>query len=318
MSEIARGIDVYFENKKNFNNVVFLPDGEKGFYPPGGMLFELISDEAVTLATEKPRTMIQLFPSYHEPLSLATATDGFRWLYGTVQSEDLPVATELFRSSFNNAIQQTLQETESLEEFPCVGAFMETCLDAHVQSLGVFAAYFDALVAHESGVADEDQEALAQEFLEFAEEMWDVYTRKCSVRRTEATQTVELLNISSYIELLTFECCQMKKKNKVVKICANCGRYFIPPKRNDSIYCPAPAPDDPSRTCQQVGANRKHARKVKEDPNEHEHHKVLSQINMMKMRAREKGEESLSRKRCRDALYKEMERYESAKSDSDA
>ena len=318
MSEIALGIDVYYETKKNFKNVVFLPEGKIAYYPPGGMVFELVSDEAIALVVEKPESMIRIYPGYHDPLSAGTVTDGFRWLYGTVEDESLPIATELFRSSFNDAIQQTLQETVSLDEFSCVGAFLESCYSVHAQSIGVFAAYFDALAAHESGMTDEDQEALAQEFQEFAEEMSDVYTHKCSVRRVKGSRSVELLNISNYLEMLTFEFCQMQKKNKVVKICANCGRYFIPPKRKDSIYCLAPAPDDPTRTCQQVGPNRKQARKIHADPNEHEHQRVRSQINMMQKRARDRGEEHLVRTRCHNELEKEKKRYEAAKAEDDA
>lgn len=318
MREIAPGIDVYYESKKNFKNVVFLPEGKIAYYTPGRMIFELISDEAIALVVEKPESMIRIYPGYHDPLSADTVTDGFRWLYRTVEDESLPIATELFRSSFNDAIQQTLQETESLDEFPCIGAFLESCYCVHAQSIGVFAAYFDALAAHESEMADEDKEALSQEFREFAEEMSDVYTRKCSVRRVKGSRSVELLNISNYLEMLTFEFCQMQKKNKVIKICANCGRYFIPPKKNNSIYCLAPAPDDSTRTCQQVGPNRKQARKIQADPNEHEHQRVRSRINMMQKRARDRGEEHLVRTRCHNELEKEKKRYEAAKAENDA
>lgn len=317
MIEIARGVDVYFENKKEFRNVILLPDGKVEFRQPGGMLFEVMSDANYDLAVTKCENMIRIYPGYHDPLSAQTVTDGFRWLYGAVQDEDadLLVATELFRSSFGDAIHQVLSEAE--DAFPCVGAFLEACHAVLIQNLGVFAAYFDALAAHESGMADEDQKELAVEFMEFAEEMKDAYTRKLRVRRDYEGRNVEFLNISGYIQLLAFEYCQMQKKNKVIKICANCGRYFIPPKRRDSIYCPAPAPDDPSRTCQEVGPNRKQAKRIKTDANERLHHQVTSQIGMMRKRARDKGDEELVRKRCRDALYNEMQRYNEAKGGND-
>ena len=38
---------MYFENKKEFRNVVFFPDNTYTYYPTGGMLFELIRDDAI-------------------------------------------------------------------------------------------------------------------------------------------------------------------------------------------------------------------------------------------------------------------------------
>lgn len=318
MSEIAHGIDVYHKNDKDFKNVVFLPDDRIAYYPPGGMLFELISDSAYELVIEKPKAMIHIYPGYQNSLTPQSVTDGFRWLYGTVLDEDesLPVATELFRCSFNEAIQRLIQESDSLEMFPCVGAFLEECHAINVHSYTAFSVFFDALAAIDSKVADEEQKVLAEDFQGFAGEMMDVYTRHCSVRRHKESRTISALNIAGYIELLVFEFCQMKKKNKVVKICANCGRYFIPPYRNDSIYCQAPAPDDPSRSCKQVGSNRKQARRVREDPNEKMHHRVKSQIGMMKKRAEDRGEAHLIANRYRKDLDDEKRRYEAAKEET--
>ena len=318
MIEIAHGVDVYFENKKNFQNVILLPNGKVVFRPAGGMLFEVMSDANYDLAITKCENMIRIYPGYHDPLSPQTLTDGFNWLYGAVQDEDadLSVATELFRSGFSDAIHRVLSESKPLDTFPCVGVFLESCHAVLVQDLGTFAAYFDALAARDSGIDDEDQGELAEEFMDFADEMKDIYTRKLSVRRKFDGREVEFLNISGYIQLLAFEYCQMRKKNKVIKICANCGRYFIPPKRRDSIYCQAPAPDDPSRTCQEVGSNRKQAKRIKTDANERLHHQVTSQIGMMRMRARDRGEEELVRQRYHIALEKEKQRYYEAKGEN--
>ena len=90
MYEIGSGIRVYFENKKEFRNVVFFPDDRYTYYPTGGMLFELIQDDAIYMVTTKVENMIKVFPNYNAEASVDNVTDGFKWLYGTIEDEELP------------------------------------------------------------------------------------------------------------------------------------------------------------------------------------------------------------------------------------
>lgn len=54
------------------------------------------------------------------------------------------------------------------------------------------------------------------------------------------------------------------KQDIIIKKCANCGRYFIPLNRSDTIYCENSSPQDSSKTCKDQGAMFAYQRKLKE------------------------------------------------------
>ena len=47
--------------------------------------------------------------------------------------------------------------------------------------------------------------------------------------------------------------------------CANCGRLFIPSSKSNEKYCDTPLEDDSSRTCKDVGADKKYKAKLKDN-----------------------------------------------------
>ena len=246
MFEIGHGIEVYYENKKEVRNTVFFPDGTYSYYGTGGMLFEVIGDEATYMITEKVGNMIKAYPGYQDSLTAESITDGFKWLHESIEDEDLPVATWLFRSAFSDIIRSALEQEELVTGCDCVGAFLQACYEQYLDSAKTFAVFFDALAADASGNPDDFQKEAADAFRGIADEMYDVYVKKCSVRHKNGAVSVETHEITNLLQLLTFEFCRLKKEGKAIKICANCERYFIPPHRIDSKYCPMPAPQDQS------------------------------------------------------------------------
>lgn len=85
MFEIGHGIEVYYENKKEVRNTVFFPDGTYSYYGTGGMLFEVIGDEATYMITEKVGNMIKAYPGYQDSLTAEAITDGFKWLHESME-----------------------------------------------------------------------------------------------------------------------------------------------------------------------------------------------------------------------------------------
>ena len=303
----ASGIRVYFENKKDVRNTVFFPNGAYTYYDTGGMLFELIRDDAMYLVTEKAENMIRAFPGFNTEASVESVTDGFRWLCGAIDDEDLPVASELFRSYFNGIIQDLAARPG---EYSCVGEFFLLCYAEYLPRIQAFAAYTDAIASHNSGIADNFQEELSQEFLASAEDLYKAYTKKCSVRHKNGAVTVDTVCLTNFLQVLVFETCRMKKEHKPVKICENCGRYFIPPKRNDSIYCPAPSPQNPEKTCAEVGANFRKSDKRRADPVERKHHNNVCRIRNNVRRMIKSGVAKKDLKRFKKELDEENDRYE--------
>ena len=313
----CHGIEVYYSNNKDVRNTVFFQDDTYTYYGTGGMLFEQISDEAIYLTTEKVLNMIRAYPGYDKPLTREGLDDCFSWLYCAIDDDELPVATAVFRSSFGEAISEVSHADGADTAYQTIGAFLEACFEEYIHYEQNFVDFFDALAADASGTADEFQTGLAELFKEAADELYSVYTRKCSVRKKDGFVSVETHNITNTIQLLTFEYCRLKKEGKVVKICANCGRYFIPPHRIDAIYCPAPSPQDPSKPCSEVGPQAKRAEKRNRDPREREHHNTMSRLNMAAKRARDNGEEYLL-EGYRLQLENERKRYESESAQEDS
>lgn len=91
MFEIGHGIEVYYENRKEVYNTVFFPDSTYSYYGTVGMLFEIISDEAIYILTEKVGNLIIIYLRYQDSLTVESITDGFKWLHKAIKEEALPV-----------------------------------------------------------------------------------------------------------------------------------------------------------------------------------------------------------------------------------
>lgn len=311
----AQGIEIYYDADKKNPNTVFLSGGRVAHYHTGGMLFQLIGDETVYMMSEKVKNMVKTYPGYNDSLSIDSIEECFRhWLYYAVDEDEAPIAAELFRSSFTESICRILEDEDAMRSCSTIGEFMTVCCEDYLSYIRAFALFFDALAADASGTADEFQTAIADEFKSSADEMFDLYSKKCSLQHKEGHVLIQTHRITNPIQLLTFEYCRLKKSGKSVKICQNCGRYFIPPKRNDAIFCPMPSPQNPERTCQKIGPQVRRTAKRQSDSEELEHHRVVSKQYMTIMRHKEKGEDenSYTVKYCRDILRKEKERYQNA------
>ena len=53
------------------------------------------------------------------------------------------------------------------------------------------------------------------------------------------------------------------KLGLVIKVCANCGKYFAPLRRSDAIYCDRLSPFRRSKTCKEDGSQRTFEEKIK-------------------------------------------------------
>lgn len=69
------------------------------------------------------------------------------------------------------------------------------------------------------------------------------------------------------------------ENNIPIKICKNCGKYFIPENRNSSIYCNRIY--KVKRTCKEIGANNAYNEKLKKDEVNALYRKTLSAKKML-------------------------------------
>ena len=68
-------------------------------------------------------------------------------------------------------------------------------------------------------------------------------------------------------------------KNIYIRKCANCGKYFIPAIRCDSKYCTNISPDNPLKTCREIGAKNFYKEKQNSDPIKKEYFKTKATLS---------------------------------------
>ena len=302
MNKIAYGINVFVNDDLY---IVFFGDGRYKYYPLGGMLFELVSNDALYLITEKVENMIHCFPEKDEQFSEDGVKSGFRWLYGTIEDEDLPIATEIFRSYFNEILHDTLENEDVFTLCKTTEDFFMLCYNSYIQNMRDFSVFVDALIKDTSNMADDFETSVASDFIELSAEHYDSYAKKCNNRKRKGGRTLTTFNIMRPLQLLMLEYCILKKRNKVIKQCKNCKSYFIPQRKNAS-YCYAPSPQNPEKTCSQIGPQLDRIDKRKNDEVEAEHYKIYQQLIMAKKRKEEAGEDSAYFKK---RIKEEAERY---------
>ncbi len=70
---------------------------------------------------------------------------------------------------------------------------------------------------------------------------------------------------STFLDLFKYLFFEIIKNNIVVKKCPNCGKYFIPENRIDTVYCNRVSPQDPEKTCQEYAKYRNFLEKTRTD-----------------------------------------------------
>lgn len=89
-----------------------------------------------------------------------------------------------------------------------------------------------------------------------------------------------VFTIRTMTSLCLFELAHVCDGNVPIVKCKHCGQYFVPRKRSDTLYCSYPAPDDPERTCKEIGAQKTWAKKEQTDDTVKAYRKVYMRYKM--------------------------------------
>lgn len=309
MTDPVNGISVFCTQDQY---VVLFPDRRYKYYPIGGLLFELFGNEAFYSVTENVAEIIRTLPDYREELTTQNIADKCELLYRAVADEPYPVAAALFRCGFQKALFDVTDRPDLYEDCACLGDFLMRVYAEYNDSMEGFALLVEAIAADTSGIADEIDRELAAEFLEIADRLYDSYSKKTNIRNKNGMVKLNTYLLTSTTDLLFFEYSRLKKKNKVIKQCVNCKRYFIPKGRKDATYCFLPSPQNPDKTCAEIGPQLARIERRRSDPLEREHNRRYSQLSMAAKRAREKKHKDIEDEMHR-RLNEEMNRYNAAK-----
>lgn len=90
-----------------------------------------------------------------------------------------------------------------------------------------------------------------------------------------------LYTVKTSISLLLFEMAHCINTEANIVKCKNCGHYFVPEGRSDSVYCSYPLRDNKEKTCKDVGAQITRANKEKSDTATKEYRKVYMRYKMI-------------------------------------
>jgi hypothetical protein len=119
-------------------------------------------------------------------------------------------------------------------------------------------------------------------------------------------EVVEMYEIDGIDDLIRFELLKMVSSGVLVKRCENCGYYFVPTGRIDTVYCNRVYKDS-DRTCAEIGSIKKYKDKVKDDPVYTAYNKAYkrnnSRVRNRKMTQGEFYEWAEEARRLRDECY---------------
>ncbi len=102
------------------------------------------------------------------------------------------------------------------------------------------------------------------------------------------TETCEFHNAHSVIQYDFFKAIQ---SGNAPFRCHNCGRFFLSTDSYKTFYCNEKSPENPNRTCRQIGAKNKHKEKAENNPIVQTYNKARNKYYQQKFRGNISDEE---------------------------
>lgn len=288
------GLTVEFDGKKN---VVMEGEIIKE-YPIGGLICEyarlhptdlkqIILDspyyQDTDLKENGGNALMSFYQAMLEKLGVVTAsmvvTDFANLMadYNLAKGEELKeLLDEANDEKDTNKIKIFILEDSGFDEFgiSTIGQAMLTAYSAFSYGYVAFRHTFNMLVTEE-----EYEEKQVRTF-------WDFFGNNSDFQHIDFRIMLygegfhSLYTLKSSMSLILFEAAHaMDAETKFVK-CKNCGNYFVPIGRSDSVYCGYPSPQDETKSCRDVGANATRARKMKNDIMTQEYRRLYMRLKM--------------------------------------
>ena len=87
-------------------------------------------------------------------------------------------------------------------------------------------------------------------------------------------------SIESILSLGLFEMAHIYDMKVPIVRCKNCGHWFTPKNRSDTLYCNYPAPGNPEKTCKEIGAQLAWKKKEQTDDVTREYRRIYMRYKM--------------------------------------
>jgi len=131
-------------------------------------------------------------------------------------------------------------------------------------------------------------------------------------------EVVEKMYFDRLLDCVYVEFMKGLQKGFAPKRCANCGRWFLQTPGATFAYCAGPAPEDPSKTCREIGATSSFRSKVQNNDvwkaHQRAYKKYFARIRSGLMT---KGEFEVWSRQAADLRDAALERYAQAKSEDE-
>ena len=131
-------------------------------------------------------------------------------------------------------------------------------------------------------------------------------------------EVVEKMYFDRLLDFVYVEFMKGLQRGFVPKRCANCGRWFLQAPGATFAYCAGPAPEDPGKTCREIGASSSFRSKVENNDiwkvHQRSYKKYFARIRSGLMT---KGEFEVWSRQAADLRDAALERYAQAKSEDE-
>lgn len=290
------GLVTWFDGK---GYKVFL-DGEIYKYPIGGLACEYSRFKPYTL-----KDIVMKNPVFGETPSESFIDEATKWFSDALLKEydvvtAIMILTEM--SSFiydclraenkkefvdhlnegiqNDRVKQYILEDSGMDKFKLdtIGAIYLSAYAYFADSYVAFRHSLD-LVVNDGGGNKEDVDAFLKFFGDYIA-MQHIDYRLALIEGKFA----EIFTIRSSMSLILFETVHIMDSETAIVKCKNCGQYFVPTRRSDTIYCSYPSPQDYEKTCKAIGAQVSRNNKEKTDVVTKEYRKIYMRYKMLMRR----------------------------------
>lgn len=223
---------------------------------PGSMI---ISSDGHPIFIDSPANRLEVYNEIESQFDFIRAYSPADWL--DIYCEMISTyGSRCLRDAIDD-LKQVIEITADHPEYLNYRFMSRYLLDGALNTNTTF-----SLQIHESGweLSLDDYKELNKMSLE--ESMAKTYS--CFIERKDhvAPFLYEYRDISPRLEGIMFATFfELVRRNKVVRKCKNCGRYFIPGNRSDTLYCDNPSPEAPEMTCKEYGTRRLWYERQKED-----------------------------------------------------
>lgn len=288
------GLVVDYDGEKN----IVMYEGIKQ-YPIGGMIAEY--------AHLQPSSLKKVILNYHNLDNIPSSgilSEFFTWFekelevkYGTVASLiitfefiNLIIEMQNVESYEKSEFFEVITEENAIGKFIFEGSGFNELGRKTIKQLLLSVYYYWALsyanFKFSFKMLASDEEFEEQQVLGFL----SMYTENIDFQHIDFRITHyegkfhSLYTIKTGFSLLLFEAAHCMDKNIKFKKCTNCGSYFIPEGRTDTIYCNFPSPQNKNKTCKDIGAQIKRANKEKNDITTKKYRKLYMKYKMITVR----------------------------------